>query len=127
MRIVVFGTGGAGGYFGGCLAKAGEDVTFVARGEHLRAIRSQGLRIEAPSGEWVIQPARATDDVTQIGEVDAVLVGGESLAGGGSRARAAVDPRGNVCVVPLQNGVEAAMQLSAVLGADQCSVVCAVL
>jgi 2-dehydropantoate 2-reductase len=60
MRIVVFGTGGAGGYFGGRLAAAGEDVTFIARGEHLRAIRDRGLRIQSPTGELVIRPAQAT-------------------------------------------------------------------
>lgn len=117
MRIVVFGTGGAGGYFGARLAKAGEDVTFVARGEHLRAIRSQGLRIEMPSGELAINPARATDDVAQIGDVDAVLVGVKAWQV--PEAALALRPiaRGDVCVLPLQNGVEAASQLAAVLGA----------
>jgi 2-dehydropantoate 2-reductase len=56
MRIVIFGTGGAGGYFGAQLARAGEDVVFIARGEHLNAIRTHGLRIEEPTGETVIQP-----------------------------------------------------------------------
>lgn len=75
MRLVVFGTGGAGGYFGGRLANAGEDVTFIARGEHLRALRDDGLRIQTPTGEIAIRPAQATEDVAQVGEVDAVLVG----------------------------------------------------
>jgi 2-dehydropantoate 2-reductase len=51
MRVVIFGTGGAGGYFGAQLARAGEDVIFIARGEHLNAIRMQGLSIETPVGE----------------------------------------------------------------------------
>ncbi|MBI5166378.1 MAG: 2-dehydropantoate 2-reductase, partial [candidate division NC10 bacterium] len=48
MRFAIFGTGGAGGYFGAQLARAGEDVVFIARGEHLQAIRTQGLRVETP-------------------------------------------------------------------------------
>jgi 2-dehydropantoate 2-reductase len=54
MRIIVFGTGGAGGFFGAQLARAGEDVTFIAGGEHLRAIRANGLRLETPAGETVV-------------------------------------------------------------------------
>ena len=57
MRVVVFGTGGAGGYFGAQLALAGEHIAFIARGEHLKAIQSKGLRLETPTGEAVIQPA----------------------------------------------------------------------
>src|SRR5437868_8423830 len=75
MRIAVFGTGGAGGYFGAQLALAGEDVVFIARGEHLSAIRSKGLRLESPKGEQVIHPAQATNDAAQVGGVDVVLVG----------------------------------------------------
>jgi len=62
MRIAIFGTGGAGGYFGAQLAHAGEDVVFIARGPHLQAIRTAGLRLDTPAGEIVIQPARVTDD-----------------------------------------------------------------
>jgi 2-dehydropantoate 2-reductase len=78
MRIAIFGTGGVGGYFGGRLAHAGEDVTFIARGEHLRAIQTKGLRVESLGGDFVIDPARATDDVNEVGEVDLVIVGGQS-------------------------------------------------
>src|ERR1041384_8003879 len=75
MRIVIFGTGGVGGYFGGRLARAGEDVTFIARGEHLRAIRANGLRVDSPDGDFVINPARATDNVDEVGETDLVILG----------------------------------------------------
>src|SRR5215475_14372180 len=91
MRIVVFGTGGAGGYFGGRLAAAGEDVTFVARGEHLRAIHDHGLCIQTPAGETVIRPARVTDDVPRLGEVDVVLVGVKAWQDG-SGAGVTADP-----------------------------------
>ena len=54
MRIAVFGTGGVGGYFGGRLAQAGEEVTFIARGEHLRAMREHGLRVDSLKGDFVV-------------------------------------------------------------------------
>jgi len=118
MRIAIFGTGGAGGYFGAQLARAGEDVTFIARGEHLEAIRTHGLIVETPHGEIVIRPARATDDPAQVGAVDAVLVGVKSWqVDEAARAmRPLVGP--DTFAVPLQNGVEAASQLASVLGSS---------
>ena len=75
MRVAVFGTGGVGGYFGGRLAQAGEDVFFIARGEHLRAIQQSGLRVESILGDFTIHPAQAASDPGQVGPVDAVLLG----------------------------------------------------
>jgi 2-dehydropantoate 2-reductase len=74
MRIAIYGTGGVDGYFGAQLACAGADVTFIARGAHLRAIRDKGLHAETAAGELTVKPARATDDPAQVGEVDVVLV-----------------------------------------------------
>src|SRR6516165_10843712 len=73
MRIAVIGTGGIGGPYGASLAKAGADVTFVARGAHLAALRENGLRVEGDRGETHIRPAQATDDIASIGTVDFVL------------------------------------------------------
>jgi len=75
VRIAVFGTGGVGGYFGGRLAQAGEDITFIARGEHLQAICAHGLRVDSVKGNFVIQPAQATDNPARVGVVDVVLLG----------------------------------------------------
>ena len=73
MRIAVMGTGGVGGYFGGRLAAAGEDVTFIARGAHLAAIQRDGLKITSALGDATIAPAQASDDAAAIGPVDLVL------------------------------------------------------
>ena len=118
MRVAIFGTGGAGGRFGAQLARAGEDVTFIARGAHLDAIRSRGLRVETPSGEVLIQPAQATDDPAQVGPVDLVLVGVKAWQV--PDAAQAMRPMigSGTLVVPLQNGVEAAGQLANVLGPE---------
>jgi len=119
MRIAVFGTGGAGGYFGGRLAQAGEDVTFIARGEHLRALREHGLRVESVKGDFEVRPARATDDPEEVGEVDVVVVGVKAwqVPEVAKAARPLVGP--GSYVLPLQNGVEAATQLAAILGPDR--------
>jgi len=118
MRIAVFGVGGAGGYFGAKLARAGEDVTFIARGEHLEAIRRAGLTVETPGGEIVIRPARATDEPAQLGAVDAVLVGVKAwqVLEAAHAIRPLIGP--DTFALPLQNGVEAASQLESVLGPD---------
>lgn len=117
MRIAIFGTGGAGGYFGAQLALAGEEVVFIARGEHLQAIREHGLRIETSTGETVVR-SEATDDPTSVGAVDAVLVGVKTwqVVDAAQAMKPMMTPE--TFVVPLQNGVEAATHLSAVLGKE---------
>jgi 2-dehydropantoate 2-reductase len=116
MRIAVFGTGGVGGYFGGRLARAGEDVTFIARGEHLRAIKASGLKVDSPDGDFVIDPAKATDDVREVGEVDLVILGVKAWQV--PEAALAIRPLvgTTTTVLPLQNGIEAVPQLVDELG-----------
>lgn len=118
MRIAIYGTGGAGGFFGAQLARAGEDVVFIARGEHLRAIHNEGLHVDTPAGEILIHPAQATDDPAQVAKVDVVLLGVKAWQV--RDAAQAMRPMfgAETFVVPLQNGVEAPAQLAAVLGAD---------
>lgn len=116
MRVAVFGTGGVGGYFGGRLAQAGEEVIFIARGEHLRAIRDQGLRVESIKGDFTIHPAQASDSPARVGQVDLVLVAVKAWQV--PEAAQAMQPLvgAETCVLPLGNGVDAPEQLAAVLG-----------
>src|SRR5215208_2123591 len=73
MRIVVVGAGGTGGYFGGILARAGEDVTFIARGAHLEALRARGLtEISKLAGTFTV-PLQATDAPSEVAPVDLIL------------------------------------------------------
>jgi 2-dehydropantoate 2-reductase len=118
MRIAVVGTGGIGGPYGASLAKAGADVTFVARGAHLAAMRENGLRIEGDRGETHIRPAQATDDIASIGTVDFVLfcVKLWDVENVGAELRAIIRP--GTAVVPLQNGIDAADRLVPILGPD---------
>jgi 2-dehydropantoate 2-reductase len=118
MKIAVFGTGGVGGYFGGRLAQAGEEVIFIARGDHLRAIQTSGLKVDSIQGDFLVQPATATDSPEQVGAVDVVLVAVK--AWDITEAAHAMRPMiaGHTCVVSLGNGVEAPEQLAAVLGKE---------
>ena len=115
MRIAVFGTGGVGGYFGGRLAQAGEEVAFIARGEHLRAMQTQGLRVESIKGDFALAHVQATDNPAQLGVVDVVFVCVKTwqLPLAAPSLHPLIGP--DTCVVPLQNGLEAATQLAAVL------------
>lgn len=115
MRFAVFGAGGVGGYFGGRLARAGEEVAFIARGEHLRAMQTNGLRVESIQGDFAIMPAQATDNPAQIGVVDVVFVCVKAwqIPQAASALHPLIGP--DTCVVPLQNGLEAATQLAEAL------------
>ena len=109
----MIGAGGVGGYFGARLAAAGETVSFVARGTHLKAIRERGLVINSANGDVTIDPASATDDLATIGAVDYVLVcvklwDTEAVA---ARLDPLIGPE--TAVLSLQNGVDAEDQLSA--------------
>lgn len=116
MRIAVFGAGGVGGYFGGRLALAGEDVVFIARGSHLQAMREQGLRVESPKGNFTVSSVQATDDPAQVGPVDAVVVAVKAwqVPEVAQAIRPLVGPE--TVVVPLQNGLEAPARLAVSLG-----------
>jgi 2-dehydropantoate 2-reductase len=72
--IAVVGAGVVGGYFGGCLAHAGENVVFVARGNTLEALRRDGLQIDSLGTTYVVRPVRATDQPESVGPVDVVLL-----------------------------------------------------
>jgi 2-dehydropantoate 2-reductase len=116
MKIAIYGTGGVGGYFGGRLAEAGQEVTFIARGAHLDAIRKNGLKVESGLGDFRLSLAQVTDFPASIGVVDVVFVGVKAwqLGEAAQAIRPLVGPQ--TLVVPLQNGVTAADELASVLG-----------
>jgi 2-dehydropantoate 2-reductase len=116
MRIVVMGSGGTGGYFGAKLARAGEDVTFVARGAHLEAIRARGLRVKsAIDGEWVVR-APAVERLAGLPPADLVLFCVKSFDtdSAGEAIKPVVGP--DTGVLPVQNGVDNEERLERILG-----------
>ena len=118
MKIAVIGAGAVGGYFGGRLAQAGQDVTFIARGKHLDAMVTDGLSVQSICGDFVVHPAKATSRPEEVGTVDVVLCCVKSW-----QVAAVADPIRSLVgqqtvVIPLQNGVEAHSVLARTLGAD---------
>jgi 2-dehydropantoate 2-reductase len=115
-RIVIVGAGGVGGPYGVTLALGGADVTFVARGPHLAAIQSDGLRVEGARGDFHLHPAKATDNPAEIGPADYVIFTPKlwDLEATGTLIKPLVGPE--TAVIPIQNGIDAADRLAPILG-----------
>ena len=118
MRIAVVGAGGVGGGFGAALAKAGADVTFIARGAHLAAMKRDGLKVQGPRGDNHVVPTQATDNPAEIGKVDIVLfcVKLWDVESAGEHIKPLIGS--STAVIPLQNGIDAAERLIPILGAN---------
>lgn len=118
MKIAIFGSGGVGGYFGGRLAAAGEDVTFIARGPHLAAMQQDGLHIESPNGDAHVSAVKATDQIDSIGPVDVVLFTVKLYDVDAAAATLAPLIGPDTVVVTLQNGVDAVDMVARHVGAE---------
>lgn len=116
--IGVMGSGGIGGYYGGLLAHSGHDVTFIARGAHLAALRANGLQVKSVHGDFTVAPVQATDTPAEVGPVDLVLICVKTP--GTERAAQAIKPMvgPSTTVMSLQNGVDAAERIGAVVGME---------
>lgn len=116
MKIAVMAAGGIGGYYGGLLAQAGHQVTFVARGMHLAAIREHGLSVKSIDDEFCIKLAQVVDDPSTIGIVDMVLFSVKTYDT--DSAAHAVKPcvGSETIVVTFQNGVESADRIKKLVG-----------
>ncbi|MFZ2066529.1 MAG: 2-dehydropantoate 2-reductase [Xanthobacteraceae bacterium] len=118
MRIAIMGSGGVGGYFGARLVKGGADVTFIARGAHLAAMRADGLTIESAHEPIRLPKVNATDDPRTIGPVDMVLFG-VKLWDTESAARSLLPVMGTQTgIISFQNGVQKDDTLRKIFGAD---------
>ena len=118
MRIAIVGSGGVGGYFGGRLAAAGADVTFLARGAHLEAMRARGLRLDSPKGNLHLPRVAAESDPAAVGHADVVFFAVKLYDTEGALAMLPplVGPR--TIVVGFQNGVETVDTLTRAVGAS---------
>lgn len=115
MNIVIYGTGGVGGYFGVRLAQAGNNVTFIARGKHLEAIQEKGLLLKSIKGYYLVYPAKATSDISEISKIDLILICVKTwqLAEVAKKMRPFLSE--NTMVLPLLNGVENINVLTSIL------------
>ena len=118
MKIVVMGTGGVGGYYGALLAKQGHDVTFVARGAHLKAIQENGLQVKSIFGDFHLKPAKAIDNPAQIGPVDLILICTKTYDTDDAVQKIKPIVGKETTVLSLQNGVDAVERIGNVLGVE---------
>lgn len=116
MKICVMGTGGLGGFFGGWLASAGEDVTFIARGNHLEAMRENGLTVTSKLGDRRIPNVQATDNPGDVGPVDIILfcVKNYSLEDAAKKCLPLLKP--NTAIISVLNGIDAAERIETIVG-----------
>lgn len=119
MRMVIIGAGGVGGYFGARLAAAGEDVSFVARGEHLAAMQARGLQVLSSLGDLRLQPVRATDNPASLGTADLVMIATKLWSTDESIATARPMMGPDSTIVSFQNGVQAEDKLIAAFGRER--------
>jgi len=119
MKIGIFGTGGVGGFFGGKLAKAGNDVVFLARGEHLKSLRKNGLTVKSIQGDFKVESVKATDRISDIGIVDIAIVAVKAW-----QVKEIANNLNNIIgsdtvVLPMQNGISAIDELKERIDADR--------
>ncbi|MEL6250366.1 MAG: 2-dehydropantoate 2-reductase [Bacteroidota bacterium] len=116
MKIAILGSGGAGGYFGARLAKAGHEVHFLARGAHLTALKTSGIQVKSINGDFSLPKVKATDQIEEMGKVDLILMGVKSWQLKTLAQKAIPLLKPETSVIPLQNGVMAYEELQEVLG-----------
>ena len=115
MKILVYGAGGVGGYFGARLAESGNKVSFIARGEHMRAIKESGLQLESINGNITVYSELVTNDINEVGTPDLVLLGVKSwqLPEVASELKKIISK--DTIVLPLQNGADNYEKLTEIL------------
>ncbi len=119
MKVAVIGAGGLGGFLGGLLARAGHEVTFVARGEHLRRIQTDGLRVEWEPGESFTVTGPAVDATSRVGEVDVVLVCTKTYDNDVVIPQLGALLGEQTAVLSLQNGLTSGPELSRAYGSER--------
>jgi len=118
VKIAVMGAGGMGGYIGGRLAQAGQQVTFIARGLHLQAIQQKGLQVQSPAGDFVVQPAIATDDPAQVDPVDLILLCVKSYDVSTAAQMLVTMMKPQTAIIPVQNGIDHIEEIGNIVGAE---------
>jgi len=118
MRFAILGSGAVGGYYGAKLARAGQAVSFIARGAHLRAIRERGLLVWSPLGDFVAR-GHASDNPADVGPVDVVIVAVKTYDNETALPMLAPLVGDDTVVLTLQNGVDSPDRIATVVGAER--------
>ncbi len=117
MKIAIMAAGAVGGYFGARLAEAGHDVSFIARGKHLEAIRSHGLKVRSELGDIHLKNVNTTNDPTNVGPIDIILFAVKLWDTASSAQACKPMLADNTAVISLQNGVESSDVIAGQIGA----------
>lgn len=117
MKILIAGTGGVGGYFGGRLANAGHDVTFIARGAHKEAMEKEGLEVKSINGDFAVKPVKVTDKISESDTPDLVVISVKAWQVKDIAKKLKPVIAEHTMVLPLQNGVLASDELKEILPA----------
>ncbi|MBL4624681.1 MAG: 2-dehydropantoate 2-reductase, partial [Flavobacteriales bacterium] len=112
MKIAIIGSGGVGGYFGAKLARAGNRVTFIARGEHLRQLKANGIKVKSINGNFSINTITATDEISELKSQDLILVTTKAWQVKEVAKQISKIVGETTVVIPLQNGVMATDELA---------------
>ena len=116
MKIAIMGTGGVGGYYGGLLARSGQDVSFIARGAHLQALCEKGLEVRSVHGDFTVSPVRAACNPEEIGPVELIIVAMKTYHTDETALIMKPMIGLDTVVISLQNGVDAAERIGAIVG-----------
>ncbi len=116
MRIAILGSGGTGGYYGALLARSGQEVSFIARGAHLQAMRERGLQVRSVFGDFHIQPRLVTDKPADVGPVDLLLFCTKTYDTEAAAETAKPLVGSGTSVLSVQNGVDAVERIGKVVG-----------
>ena len=118
MKVAVMGAGAVGGYFGGLLAKGGADVTFIARGKHLAALKAKGLSVKSVKGDFSL-PVKATDDPREVGSVNLILFCVKSYDTEAAMRQALPVVGTETVVLSLQNGIDNEEKIASIVGKEK--------
>lgn len=117
MRVAVIGSGGVGGFVGGRLARAGHEVAFLARGEHLHALREHGLRVRSTEGDFEMPSVTATDRIEELGPADLYLFTVKAYDTDTVARALQPNVRPGATVLTLQNGIDNHERIDGIVGA----------
>tara|TARA_R110001583_G_scaffold160872_1_gene312740 strand:- start:8068 stop:8997 length:930 start_codon:yes stop_codon:yes gene_type:complete len=118
MNIVIYGTGGVGGYFGARLAQAGNNITFIARGKNLETIQKNGLQLKSFKGDYLVYPASATSNINEVENIDLILICVKTWQL--QEVAELIKPvlNENTVVISLLNGVNNSEVLTSIIGSE---------
>lgn len=120
MKIAIIGVGAVGGFFGGLLAKANNDVTFIARGEQYVALKNNGLSVSSTDGDYVVNPVKVVDKVSKLEKVDLILICTKTYHRDEIARQIIEIAKDDTIIIPLQNGIDNDLRIKEICKIGKC-------